>query len=177
MRTLMTICAAAVALAIPAGALAHDGDHHHFGWWHRDYAGWERTRDWAAALFQREARFDGLFGFSQGAALTSLLVGMVPVDFAVMVGGFRSDSPLHADLYAATENYRLPSLHVIGQADRVVPARDSLRLAAQFTAPVVVRHPGGHVIPGTPEVRAAFAAILNRGPGGLTPAAKPPSAG
>jgi hypothetical protein len=34
MRTLMTICATAVALAIPAGALAHDGHghHHHFGW-------------------------------------------------------------------------------------------------------------------------------------------------
>jgi hypothetical protein len=32
MKTLMTICAAAVALAIPAGALAHDGHgmHHHF---------------------------------------------------------------------------------------------------------------------------------------------------
>ena len=33
MRTLMTICVAAAALAIPAGALAHDGHggHHHFG--------------------------------------------------------------------------------------------------------------------------------------------------
>lgn len=28
MRTLMTICVAAAALAIPAGALAHDGHHH-----------------------------------------------------------------------------------------------------------------------------------------------------
>jgi hypothetical protein len=32
MRTLMTSFAAAVALAIPAGALAHDGDGHHSGW-------------------------------------------------------------------------------------------------------------------------------------------------
>jgi hypothetical protein len=40
MRTLLTICAAAVALAIPAGALAHDGHghHHHFGWWHHHSA-------------------------------------------------------------------------------------------------------------------------------------------
>jgi hypothetical protein len=29
MRTLMTLCVAAAALAIPAGALAHDGHHHH----------------------------------------------------------------------------------------------------------------------------------------------------
>lgn len=144
-----------------------------FGWWHRDFEGWERTRDWAAALLAREA-FAGVFGFSQGAALASLLVGMVPFDFAVMVGGFRSDSPLHAHLYAATDRYRMPSFHVVGQADRVVPDRDSLRLAAQFTAPTVVRHPGGHVIPGTREVRAAFAAFLARV---VTPAAKPSSAG
>jgi fermentation-respiration switch protein FrsA (DUF1100 family) len=68
----------------------------------------------------------------------------------------------------------MPSLHVIGRADRVVPPRDSLRLAAQFTAPTVVRHPGGHVIPGTPEVRAAFAAFLA---GVVTPGAKSPAAG
>jgi hypothetical protein len=29
MRTLMTLCVAVAALAIPAGALAHDGHHHH----------------------------------------------------------------------------------------------------------------------------------------------------
>jgi hypothetical protein len=36
MRALMTICIAAAALAIPAGALAHDGhgQHHHFGGHH-----------------------------------------------------------------------------------------------------------------------------------------------
>jgi hypothetical protein len=32
MKTLMTLCAAAVALAIPAGALAHDGHGRHSGW-------------------------------------------------------------------------------------------------------------------------------------------------
>lgn len=43
MRTLITICATAVALAIPAGALANDGNggmgqHHHFGWSHHHSA-------------------------------------------------------------------------------------------------------------------------------------------
>src|SRR5882757_2029883 len=47
-----------------------------FGWWHLNFQGWERTRDWAVDLFEREPRFDGVFGFSQGAALTALLVGM-----------------------------------------------------------------------------------------------------
>jgi hypothetical protein len=75
-----------------------------FGWWHRNFESWGRTGDWIASLFQREPRFDGVFGFSQGAALTSLLVGLrapdgqvsvtnpLSFDFAVMVGGFRSVS-------------------------------------------------------------------------------------
>src|SRR2546430_350944 len=72
-----------------------------FGWWHLNFRGWERTQDWMVSLFQQEQRFDGVFGFSQGAALTSLLVGMrgtdrLSFDFAMMVGGFRSDSPAHA---------------------------------------------------------------------------------
>src|SRR4051794_25388922 len=37
MRTLMTICVAAAALAIPAGALAHDGHGGHH-WWHHHHA-------------------------------------------------------------------------------------------------------------------------------------------
>src|SRR5439155_19531133 len=53
-------------------------------------------------------------------------------DFAMMVGGFRSDSPVHAYLYAQAESYAIPSLHIIGKADRVVPSGDSRILAAQF---------------------------------------------
>src|SRR2546430_4930794 len=51
-----------------------------FGWWHLNFSGWERTRDWAVSLFQREPHFDGVFGFSQRAALTSLLVRMRAAD-------------------------------------------------------------------------------------------------
>jgi len=29
-----------------------------FGWWHLNFRGWERTRDWAVELFQREPHFD-----------------------------------------------------------------------------------------------------------------------
>ncbi len=144
-----------------------------FGWWHRNFRGWQRTRDWIVSLFGREPRFDGVFGFSQGAALTSLLVGLrspdgrvsantpLAFDFAVMVGGFRSDSADHDHLYAATESYTLPSLHIIGKADRIVPAQDSRILAAQFTSPTVLEHAGGHVIPGTPHIRHGFTDFLN----------------
>jgi pimeloyl-ACP methyl ester carboxylesterase len=145
-----------------------------FGWWHHEFRGWERTRDWMSDLFEREQHFDGVFGFSQGAALTSLLVGMrspngqvdgrkpLRFEFAVMVGGFRSDSPKHADLYACRESYTLPSLHIMGRSDSIVPIEDSRDLCDHFTAPVVLEHTGGHVIPSTPAIRKAVAGFLTR---------------
>jgi pimeloyl-ACP methyl ester carboxylesterase len=137
-----------------------------FGWWHQDFRGWERTRDWLTGFFAEQPHFDGVFGFSQGAALTALLVGLRTVpgaadeqgplsfEFAIMAGGFRSDSPRHAGLYARRPSYELPSLHLIGNADSVVPKSDSQALARQFTAPVVLEHPGGHVIASSAPVRA-----------------------
>jgi hypothetical protein len=47
-----------------------------FGWWHEGFSGWERTRDWIAGRLSAGPRIDGLFGFSQGAALTGLLAAL-----------------------------------------------------------------------------------------------------
>src|SRR5262245_1162807 len=66
-----------------------------FGWWHavdaerdpasgdpgvlgphRHYKGWARTRAAIIAEFDRQGPFDGVLGFSQGAALAGLLVGL-----------------------------------------------------------------------------------------------------
>src|SRR5712664_2677139 len=110
-----------------------------FGWWHGNfpassgnYRGWDRTRDWVTRLFAQEPRFDGVFGFSQGAAMTGLLAGMRSVDgevsdqaplsfdFAIMVGGFRSEAPAHQELYTAKGRYTLPSLHIMGTSDSIV---------------------------------------------------------
>ena len=143
-----------------------------FGWWHLNFRGWQRTLAWAADYFVGHGPFDGVFGFSQGAALTSLLVGLwatggqpgeqrpLRFDFAIMAGGFTCDSPDFAGLYAAGESYRLPSLHIMGQSDGVVPAADSRALAAQFDSPVVLLHPGGHVVASTPPVRREVARFL-----------------
>ncbi len=164
------------------------GDH---GWWHavsdesapasddpgvdgprRRYRGWARTREAIVARFAAEGPFDGVFGFSQGAALAGLLVGLrsaevredpehpLRFDFAIMVGGFPSNDPELARLYRARESYALPSLHVLGRADGIVPMSGSRALAARFAAPVVVEHGGGHVIPSEARVRDAIRAFL-----------------
>jgi len=136
-----------------------------FGWWHSPARGWARTRAWAGELFASQPRFDGVFGFSQGAALTGLLAGMrqngidgVRFDFAVMVGGFINDSPDLAELYRGP--FTVPSAHVIGRADGVIRPGLSLDLAARFEDPLILEHAGGHVIPGDAGVVEGIAGFL-----------------
>ena len=150
-----------------------------FGWWHGtfpssngQFRNWELTRSWTNDLFRNQGPFDGVFGFSQGAALTGLLTGLrasdekvsdetpIAFDFAIMVGGFLSAEPEHQKLYAATDRYRIPSIHVIGTSDYVVPSTESRELAARFEAPEIIEHPGGHVIPALPVVQEKVTAFV-----------------
>ncbi|MDX6337687.1 MAG: hypothetical protein QOG05_5027 [Streptosporangiaceae bacterium] len=148
-------------LYVDAPSLSEGG----FGWWHDGFRGWERTRDWAVELLGTAAPIDGIFGFSQGAALTGLLAALrdsrpppVSFEFAIMVGGFTSTMPQHAQLFR--RKLTVPSVHVSGRADAIVPRRDSLRLADRFADPLVLEHPGGHVIPGDPAVAGPIAGFL-----------------
>jgi fermentation-respiration switch protein FrsA (DUF1100 family) len=140
-----------------------------FGWWHAGRGGWERTRAWAVELFRAHGGFDGVFGFSQGAAMTGLLSGLneagaavpdadISFTFGVMVGGFKSDAAQPADLFA--HRLTIPSVHVMGRSDTIVPRSDSRPLAEQFVNPLVLEHPGGHVIPGDPTVTGPIALFL-----------------
>lgn len=138
-----------------------------FGWWHEGFDGWERTRDWAIDLVCAGPRFDGVFGFSQGAALAGLLTavqesgGAPPefhFDFAVMVGGFTSGLPKHAQLLR--HKLTTPSIHVIGRSDVIIPRKDSLRLADRFANPLIIEHPGGHIVPGDDKVADPIAQFL-----------------
>jgi len=138
-----------------------------FGWWHEGFSGWERTRDWVAELLRTGPRTDGIFGFSQGAALTGLLAALpdsraapVEFEFAVMVGGFTSFMPQHAGLFR--HKLTVPSVHVTGRADVIVPTRDSLLLAGRFADPLVIEHSGGHVIPSDRAVAGPIVGFLAR---------------
>ncbi|MEZ0109690.1 pimeloyl-ACP methyl ester carboxylesterase [Catenulispora sp. EB89] len=149
-----------------------------FGWWHSPARGWDRSRAWALDLFAAQPRFDGVFGFSQGAAMTGLLAGMrgaqlgdpqspIAFDFAVMVGGFKNDAPEHAEIYRS--RFTVPSVHIIGHADRVIPPPESRDLAEQFVDPVILTHGGGHVVPNTPAVVDGLTRFLDRARDRLEP--------
>lgn len=134
-----------------------------FGWWHASddghYRGWERTREAIEAFFASHGPFDGVLGFSQGAALAGLLVGLrrpygpLDFDFSILVSGFPARDPELARLYENHEAYALPSLHVIGRSDFVVAPETSRALAAQFQNPVIAEHAGGHAVANLAAVR------------------------
>ena len=160
-----------------------------FGWWHavdaepdpasddpgvhgphRHYKGWARTREAIVALFQNE-KFDGLFGFSQGAALSGLFTGMraqsvatperpLHFDFAILVSGFPSTDPKLATIYGNSDAYDIPSLHVLGRVDSIVPVERTRALAAHFVNPIFAEHAGGHVIPSDARVHREVRAFL-----------------
>jgi pimeloyl-ACP methyl ester carboxylesterase len=149
-----------------------------FGWWHEGFTGWESTRDWAVELLRSGPPVDGIFGFSQGAALTGLLAGLrdsqpslVQFEFAIMVGGFTSTMPKHAELFR--RKLIIPSVHVTGRADTIVPMRDSLRLADRFADPLIIEHAGGHVIPGHSSVTEPITSFLARISHGASTAPSP----
>ena len=164
-----------------------------FGWWHavRDenspnaqdpgvgkavarYRGWSRTRDWLITFFEKEGPFDGIFGFSQGASLAALLVGLRSPDgkpterkplvfnFVILVGGFLANDPALANLYDIKASYDLPSIHIIGQSDFIVPSDYSREVSRQFKDPLVLEHNGGHIVAGTPEIRKQVSAFLEQ---------------
>lgn len=136
-----------------------------FGWWHAGYRGWERTCEWVRELAVQE-KFDGILGISQGAALAGLLAATQTSQptspfnfkFAVMVGGFTSFMPQHAELFK--QKITMPSMHVTGRADPVVPTQDSLLLAERFADPVILTHSGGHVIPSDPVATRRIAEFI-----------------
>lgn len=139
------------------------------GWWNatgegasKCYVGWQESLEWLRGFVLQNGPFDAVLGFSQGAACAALLAGAgLPIARVILIGGFVSRDPEHAGLYA---QLTLPSLHVIGRADRIVPPEASRSLAAHFREPQVFEHEGGHVIPNSDAARAALAAFLSPRP-------------
>jgi len=138
------------------------------------YEGWARSRDAVLATLEEQGPFDGLLGFSQGAAFTGVLVGLrapggrptperaLRIDFAMLVGGFPSRDPDLARLYERRDAYALPSLHMVGLSDVIVPPQASRALAAHFADPTLVEHPGGHTIATEPHARERVKAFLEQ---------------
>ena len=100
--------------------------------------------------------YDGIIGFSQGAAIASgmiglqerglALAGIPPLRGFVAIAGFHVGSPNFAPAFQGGP-LTCPSLFFTGDGDRLVKPSETLALAASFTGSTIVPHPGGHEIP------------------------------
>ncbi|KAJ3589575.1 hypothetical protein NHX12_010420 [Muraenolepis orangiensis] len=113
--------------------------------------------------------FDGVLGFSQGAALVAMLCALQeqhPRDpqlgfrFAILVAGFRSACEEHRGFYGTPLS--IPSLHVFGLDDRVISDAMSRELLPAFLDPEVMTHPGGHFVPAASAHRQTYKDFLSR---------------
>jgi predicted esterase len=164
-----------------------DGELDAWAWWKRKdaasgaagdflYEGIEVGLATIAGVLKHEGPFDGVVGFSQGAAAAAMVASLLepgraaafesaggipypasfeqgrvhaPLRFAVSYSGF---APVGKTPYAAFYEPRIatPVLHFLGTQDVVVEEKRSLALVAACERSedrYVVYHPGGHFLP------------------------------
>ncbi|XP_056641166.1 esterase AGAP003155 isoform X2 [Diorhabda sublineata] len=114
--------------------------------------GFEESVKFIEDVFEKEGPFDGILGFSQGACFTGLLCDLqqrgltkFTFSFAVLASGFKSGSLPHLKYYI--DRITIPTLHIFGENDQIIPTEMSEALSNCFEDPVIVKHPGGHYLP------------------------------
>lgn len=124
----------------------------------------------------RRDRYDGVFGFSQGAAMAALLAALLEkphvyepflVDgkaphprfqFCVAVSGFRVSDPISDKIFESS--YETPTLHVLGKTDVIVIEERSKGLLSVSANSRVEVHDGGHFVPSQAKWRAFWREYL-----------------
>ncbi|KAL7124890.1 hypothetical protein ABFS83_14G079100 [Erythranthe nasuta] len=117
--------------------------------------GFDKSIDYLKTIFSQQGPFDGILGFSQGAAMAALvgakmekLKGEIDFRFVILCSGFAVNNI--ADYGEGSIN--CPSLHIFGNKegkDRQINCEASKNVASLFEkgCSVTVEHELGHIIP------------------------------
>lgn len=162
---------------------ASSGEEDQRGWWFSDVQtrGFNAKQECESSLGLEESieavktavkdlgPFDGILGFSQGAALVAMLCALQEQKlqpdfnflFAIVVAGFRSACSQHQQFYKGPV-LTIPSLHVFGQDDRVIPEEMSRDLLPAFDGAQILLHPGGHFVPAKSSHRQTYQDFLKK---------------
>ncbi|KAL2095291.1 hypothetical protein ACEWY4_010010 [Coilia grayii] len=152
------------------------------GWWFSDTQqrsfnagqeceaslGLEESVEVVRSAVREQGPFDGILGFSQGAALVAMLLAMqeqghepdLAFRFAVIVSGFRSACAQHARFYS--DPVVMPTLHVFGEEDAVIPIHMSRDLLTVFKEPTILTHTGGHFVPAASAHKPVYLNFIQR---------------
>ncbi|KZT69633.1 FSH1-domain-containing protein [Daedalea quercina L-15889] len=133
-------------------------------------------------------RYDGVLGFSQGAAMAAILAALLekpgvhppflingepphpPLEFCVAVAGFRPSSPLCDAILLPSFSTR--TLHILGRTDVIVVEERSKTLLDISANKRIEWHDGGHFVPSKAPWRNFMRSYL-RDPAGDVPAPGP----
>ncbi|CAG9787441.1 unnamed protein product [Diatraea saccharalis] len=128
--------------------------------------GFEKTLQLVENIVKEYGPFDGFMGFSQGACLVGLLAAMqqkgylpYSFNFAIFASGFRSGSLVHKGFY--DDEIDLPSLHVYGESDSIIPKEMSESLINLFIKPIIAEHSGGHYVACSGSIKDAYLDFLH----------------
>ncbi|KAH7277418.1 hypothetical protein KP509_39G049900 [Ceratopteris richardii] len=129
----------------------------------RQTLGWISSLRKLEEVFNDQGRFDGVLGFSQGAAVAASLCissestlqekSSIKFRFAILCSGFISPASEMQDLMAHVSlPLKCPSLHIYadsGGHDRQIVNTDSMQLKALFDpgTAMVLTHNLGHILP------------------------------
>ncbi|KRT81624.1 hypothetical protein AMK59_5538 [Oryctes borbonicus] len=123
--------------------------------------GFEESISIVEEAFKLHGPFDGILGFSQGGCFTGLLCDLQQrnllnfnFNFAIIASGFKSGSLPHLKYYEDLIN--LPSLHIYGENDDIIPTEMSVALRDCFESPMIITHPGGHYFPATAAQKQGY---------------------
>ena len=165
----------ALRRALRSVATLHCVDAPHKGpsrlsWWNSTddgsvYSGYEESIEHVIRVNERDGPFDGILGFSQGGVFASILAGLAAtrlqsLRYVIMLSAF----PARATDITAKSWYNeidLPSLHVWGTDDSLVPPQASELLRNRFVSPVTYTHDKGHVIPGNSAFTTAVSSFIS----------------
>ncbi|CCM03931.1 uncharacterized protein FIBRA_06083 [Fibroporia radiculosa] len=131
-----------------------------------------------------KGRYDGVFGFSQGAAMAVLLAALLerpevhapflidgqpphpPLQFCVSVASFRPQSPLCDSILLPS--FSTPTLFILGKTDVVVVEERSKRVIDLSTHKRVEYHDGGHFVPSKAPWRKFLRSYIRDPTGDIT---------
>jgi hypothetical protein len=127
-------------------------------------ADFETTLECLDSFMEKNGPFDGLFGFSQAGTLVSLLgrtehltkYKNIKFEFGIISATCKSSEEKHEIFYDLNKKVTMPTLHIIGKADKLVNLEKSLELTNYFVEPRVFLHELGHCIPWNAEAKQVY---------------------
>ncbi|KAJ2158219.1 Ovarian cancer-associated protein 2 [Coemansia sp. RSA 552] len=173
------------SLHMTTGDLSHGNsasDFTNLAWWwmRRDRSfearGIGKSLRMIGKVLAEQGPFDGVLGFSQGAALAIVIAALLqggqasggplslgdvdhpPFRFMVLAGAFELEVPEYSYLYA--DRIDIPSLHLAGEYDTVISPERSQQVRSFFVAPELFEFVGGHFIPQSPQCARVMRSFL-----------------